>query len=63
MAIGIGGGQMAIKKEMVNRHIRNIPEDVDVHLRMEAAKRRISINTYIVDVLTKEARRLKKKAR
>ena len=57
-----GGESMAKKKsETINRHIRYIPEEVDLHLRVEAARRRITINSYILEILTKEAKRLEKK--
>lgn len=45
----------------INRHIRYIPEEVDLVLRVEAAKRRQTINAYIVEILSKEAKRLEKK--
>ena len=49
------------KPKGINRHVRYIPEEVDLHLRVEAARRRITINSYIVNILTKEAKRLEKK--
>ena len=45
----------------INRHIRYIPEDVDLVLRVEAAKRRLTINSYLLEILSKEAKRLEKK--
>jgi predicted HicB family RNase H-like nuclease len=46
-----------------NRLIRLIPADVDTVLRVEAARRNISVNDLVLEILSKEARRLDKKAR
>ena len=42
-------------------HIRGIPGEVYRMLRVEAAWQEISINQLIVNILTKEAKRLEKK--
>jgi plasmid stability protein len=49
---------MAKQKE---RLIRKIPADVDTVLRVEAARKDISVNDLVVEILTKEAKRLEKK--
>jgi hypothetical protein len=49
------------KEKGINRHIRYIPEEVDLVLRVEAARRRLAINSYLLEILSKEAKRLEKK--
>jgi predicted HicB family RNase H-like nuclease len=44
-------------------HIRGIPGEVYRQLRIEAASQEISINQLVVDILTKEAKKLQKKGR
>ena len=44
-----------------NRLIRLIPADVDTVLRVEAARRNISVNDLVLEILAKEAKRLTKK--
>jgi len=46
-----------------DRLIRNIPENVDTILRVEAARQDISVNDLVLQILTKEAKRLEKKGR
>jgi predicted HicB family RNase H-like nuclease len=55
---------MAGKKNAADKRatsIRGIPSEVYKALRIEAAKQEISINQLIVNILTKEAKRLEKK--
>jgi predicted HicB family RNase H-like nuclease len=55
---------MAGKKNAADKRatsIRGIPGEVYKALRIEAAKQEISINQLIVNILTKEAKRLEKK--
>ena len=57
---------MAKKKGSRNlraTHIRGIPGEVYRQLRIEAASQEISINQLVVNILTKEAKRLEKKDR
>ena len=51
---------MAKQKERI---IRRIPADVDMILRVEAARQDISVNDLVLKILTKEAKRLEKKGR
>ena len=51
---------MAKQKERI---IRRIPADVDTVLRVEAARKDISVNDLVLQILTKEAKRLEKKGR
>jgi hypothetical protein len=44
-------------------HIRGIPGEAYRQLRIEAASQEISINQLIVNILTREAKRLEKKGR
>jgi predicted HicB family RNase H-like nuclease len=46
-----------------DRLIRKIPADVDTILRVEAARQDISVNDLVLQILTKEAKRLEKKGR
>ena len=52
---------MAVVTEVKDRVIRKIPLDVDKELRIEAARRNLSVNDLVVNILEKEARRLQKK--
>jgi predicted HicB family RNase H-like nuclease len=45
------------------RLVRRIPVDVDLALRIEAAKKDISVNDLVLQILAKEAKRLQKKGR
>jgi len=54
------GQPMAKQKERI---IRRIPADVDTVLRVEAARKDISVNDLVLQILTKEAKRLEKKGR
>ena len=49
---------MAKQKERI---IRRIPADVDTVLRVEAARQDISVNDLVLQILTKEAKRIEKK--
>lgn len=49
--------------KLKDRLIRRIPPDVDTELRIEAARRNISVNDLVLKILTKEAKRLEKKRR
>jgi predicted HicB family RNase H-like nuclease len=49
--------------ETVYTTVRKLPKDVHKILRVEAAWQEISINQLIVNILTKEAKRLEKKRR
>ena len=46
-----------------NRLIRSIPADIDTVLRVEAARRNISVNDLVLELLAKEAKRLDRKGR
>jgi len=54
---------MAAVEDVKDRVIRRIPLEVDKELRIEAARRNLSVNDLVVKLLTKEARRLEKKRR
>jgi predicted HicB family RNase H-like nuclease len=43
--------------------LRGIPKDVHRTLRIEAAKQHISVNQLILNILTKEAKKLEKKVK
>ena len=49
--------------EQKTRLVRGIPADVDTVLRVEAARKDISVNDLVLQILTKEAKRLQKKGR
>ena len=52
---------MAGGKELRATSIRGIPAQAYKTLRVEAARQEISINQLIVNILTKEARRIQKR--
>jgi predicted HicB family RNase H-like nuclease len=43
--------------------LRGIPKDVHRTLRIKAAKQHISVNQLILNILTKEAKKLEKKVK
>lgn len=45
------------------RLVRRIPVDVDIALRIEAARKDISVNDLVLQILAKETKRLQKKGR
>jgi len=59
-----GGSSVAKKKERQDLRVTNIRGIPGVHykvLKIEAARQEISLNQLIVNILTKEAKRLEKK--
>jgi predicted HicB family RNase H-like nuclease len=62
----MGGDKVPKKKgsqDLRATHIRGIPGEVYRQLRIEAASQEISINQLVVDILTREAKKLAKKGR